>query len=214
MATVDSLGYPNKSHRKKVRLPEHSELLAEFFGIMMGDGGINNNWQANISINSITDAAYAIRIVEMIETLFKIRPSQFKRKERNCIRIVISSTTIVDFLVEHGLVRGNKLKNGLSIPSWILENPQYKAACLRGLMDTDGCLYTHKHSIAGQKYKNIGLCFSSYSTKLLYQVAIIFNGTNGTSIYLYRADAVTKYLDVFGTSNERISSVYEVWRRG
>lgn len=41
MADIDTLKYPKKSHRKEVILPKYSEDLAEFFGIMMGDGGIN-----------------------------------------------------------------------------------------------------------------------------------------------------------------------------
>ncbi|CAN5736640.1 hypothetical protein BH11PAT2_BH11PAT2_00030 [soil metagenome] len=53
MASVKSLKYPNKSHRKKVILPAESVKLAEFFGIMMGDGGINNDWQANITLKNI-----------------------------------------------------------------------------------------------------------------------------------------------------------------
>ena len=90
---------------------------------------------------------------------------------------------------------------------------------MRGLMDTDGCLFVHAHRVGGKSYKNIGLCFTSYSPKMLGQVAGVFEefgiiphiGTQGRSIYLYRADAVAKYLKVFGTSNKRISSLYEKW---
>ncbi len=35
----------------------------------------------------------------------------------------------------------------------------------------------------------------------------------GRAIYLYRADAVARYLSIFGTSNERIKSVFENWRK-
>jgi hypothetical protein len=38
----------------------------------------------------------------------------------------------------------------------------------------------------------------------------ITNG--GKNIYLYRADDIAKYLKVFGTSNDRISSVYKKWK--
>ncbi len=34
----------------------------------------------------------------------------------------------------------------------------------------------------------------------------------GQNIYLYREDAVQRYLKRFGTSNERISSVYRYWK--
>ncbi|MBA3788767.1 hypothetical protein H0X32_00010 [Patescibacteria group bacterium] len=133
---------------------------------------------------------------------------------------MLSSITLVDFLVANGLPRGHKLKNGLKIPEWILKNFDYRIACVRGLIDTDGCLFVHKHTVSSKEYKNIGLCFSSYSSILLIQVGNIFEefgiiphiSTDGRMIYLYKASAVAKYLEVFGTSNERISSVYERWR--
>ena len=35
----------------------------------------------------------------------------------------------------------------------------------------------------------------------------------GKEVYLYQEDSIVKYLDIFGTSNKRISSVYKKWRR-
>ncbi len=220
MSVDASLKYPKKSHRKAIRIPKHSREFAEFVGIMLGDGGINNPWQANITMNSVADAKYAFYVEKLIKKLFGIAPAVRKRKERDALVISAASTTLVDFLVEEGLPRGNKLKNGVKIPGWILQKRSYRIACVRGLMDTDGCLFINSHKINGKAYKNIGLCFTSYSSKMLGQVAAAFEefgiiphiGSQGRSIYLYRADAVAKYLKVFGTSNERISSLYEKWR--
>ena len=86
-------------------------------------------------------------------------------------------------------------------------------------MDADGCLYVPhvpRHMVGGKKYQNIGLCFTSFSHKLIEQVATIFeefgitphiSGT-GRNIYLYSEKVVARYMSVFGTSNERIRSVY------
>ncbi len=219
MPTDTSLKYPKKSHRKTVRIPRPSSSLAEFFGIMLGDGGINNLWQANITMNSIEDAEYSLYVQKLIQDLFGISSPIRKRKGRNAVVISAASTTLVNFLVEKGLPRGNKLAQGVCIPDWILEKCSYRVACVRGLMDTDGCLFIHSHKMGGKKYENIGLCFTSYSPKMLGQVAGVFEefgiiphiGSQGRSIYLYRADAVAKYLKVFGTSNRRISALYEKW---
>lgn len=216
MAASSSLSYPNKSHRKDVSLPSHCVELAEFFGIMMGDGGINNPWQANVTLNATADKHYAGYVARLCKSLFGIAPVMRKRKSSNAVVLQLSSTTIVDFLVENGLCRGNKLKQGLQIPQWILTNAEYRTACVRGLVDTDGCIYVHSHEVSKKRYRNIGLTFSSYSEKLLHQVARIFEEfgiiphitTRGTDIYLYRASAVARYLKVFGTSNERLLSVY------
>ena len=216
------LKYPKKSHRKVVIIPRPSINLAEFVGIMLGDGGINNPWQANITMNAIADAAYARYVEDLIIHLFGATPALRKRKRRNALVISLASTTIVDFLVSVGLPRGNKLKAGLKIPDWVLAKRAFRIACVRGLMDTDGCLYIHVHRIGKRVYRNIGLCFTSYSPILIGQVADLFEEFGimphisgaGRNIYLYQADAVAKYLKIFGTSNERIESVYTKWRGG
>ena len=214
------LTHPEKSHRKKVILPKYSVRLAEFFGIMCGDGGINNRWQANITLNSIKDKDYIDYVTILCRELFGIIPSIYKRKGKQAVVISIASTTIVDFLVENGLPRGNKIKNGLRIPQWVLDNKRYRIAYLRGLVDTDGCVFVHKHKVGRGTYQNIGLCFTSYSTNLLMQVARILEkfsiiphiSGHNRNIYLYREDMVARYLKIVGSSNSRIHSVYKKWR--
>lgn len=220
MPDIFSLKYPKKSHRKKVLLPSYSESLAEFFGIMIGDGGINNPWQANVTVNSVIDALYAKYISALCKKLFGIEPVIRKRKGKNTLVISLASTSVVDFLVSNGLPRGNKLKKGLRIPEWVLSKSSYRRACVRGLIDTDGCIFVHIHRVSGKIYKNIGLTFTSYSSELIFQVAEILEGfgimphisKRGRDIYLYQANLVAQYLKVFGTSNSRIKSVYEEWR--
>lgn len=217
MAEVSKLIYPNRSHRKKVTLPEPSIELAEFFGIMMGDGGINNDWQFNITLNALADAAYIPYVSQLIVRLFGVPAKEYKVKTRSAYRFIVSSVSVVDYLVKLGLIRGDKLRGGLAMPQWIRENSAYRIACVRGLMDTDGCLYIHKHMVARKEYNNIGLCFCSYSPVVISQVSSIFEefgiiphiSNHGRSIYLYKASAVKRYLEVFGTSNDRIRSVYE-----
>lgn len=220
MVLITKLAYPKKSHRKKVVLPKHSTQLAEFFGIMLGDGGINNPWQANITLNAVKDKKYAIYILKLCNDLFGITPAIRKRKEKQALVISLASTTVVDFLVEQGLPRGNKLKNGLRIPQWILHKREYRIACVRGLVDTDGCIFVHKHLVQAKFYENIGLCFTSYSPELIVHVANILEefsiiphiSGQGRNIYLYSENAISKYLRVFGSSNKRIHSVYKKWR--
>src|SRR5665811_87527 len=72
MSMDTSLKYPKKIHRKTIRTPKPSREFAEFIGIMLGDGGINNPWQANITMNSVADAKYAIYVEKLIQKLFGI----------------------------------------------------------------------------------------------------------------------------------------------
>ncbi|MEK7140843.1 MAG: hypothetical protein AAB815_03600 [Patescibacteria group bacterium] len=163
MVDIHTLKYPKKSHRKKVTLPKYSVYLAEFFGIMLGDGGINNPWQANITLNAVKDDEYAKYVFGLCKKLFGVEPAIRKRKTTNALVISLASMSVVNFLVVNGLPRGNKLKAGLKIPKWILRKRSYRKACIRGLVDTDGCMFVHVHRVRGKTYRNIGLSFTSYS---------------------------------------------------
>ncbi len=144
------------------------------------------------------------------------------RRTKQATVVSLASTTAVDFLVQKGLVRGNKLAQGLRIPHWILAEKRYKIACVRGLVDTDGCLILHRHSIRGKAYSNIYLSFSSGSQELLEQVAIVLLeagiephfASNGREVWLYSAKSIEKYMLKIGSSNNRLLRVYEDWRDG
>lgn len=217
---ISSLKYPRKSHRKVIRIPQESLELAELMGIEFGDGGINNNWQVVISVNSVADKEYAKYVANLFKRLFATDTKTRVRQSCNTIVIVATSTNLVDFLIEKGAIKGNKITKQINIPDWIKNNRQYERYFVRGLVDTDGCLFTHKHYIKGKLYFNIGFCFSSYSNKLLNSVYLILtkNGLKAHirkekhSIYLYSKQEVIKYLGIFGSSNPRIYKKFEKWK--
>jgi intein/homing endonuclease len=214
------LRYPNKSHRKVITLPPESTDLAELVGILFGDGGVGNNWQITVSLNSIADLEYSTHVYSLFGKLFHLKPSIRKRPNQNTLTIVCSSMNLLDFLISKGVVRGNKILQEFDIPEWIKTNSEYKKSFVRGLVDTDGCLYIHQHKVGGKLYKNLGLCFTSYSKRLLQSTASIFEEfrikpyiTNQhRNIYLYSYKAVLKYLDTFGSPNPRILRKYDEWR--
>ncbi|MFA5050915.1 MAG: LAGLIDADG family homing endonuclease [Patescibacteria group bacterium] len=217
--SVNLLKYPKKSHRKRIKIPKESVRLAELMGIEFGDGGIGNSWQIIITLNAEKDAKYARYVQRLILELFGINAAVRKRGERT-LQIVSSSTSLVDFLVKKGAIRGNKIKQHFDIPDWVRKNRKYEKAFVRGLVDTDGCLYIHRHTVKGVLYKNIGFCFTSGSRNLLNSVADIFREfgikphiTDGCRrIYLYDKDSVVKYLHTFGSVNPRISNLYKKWK--
>ncbi len=217
---MHELKYPKKSHRKKIDIPKESKDLAEFLGIEIGDGGINNGWQVVITLNSIKDREYSEYVSMLINMLFNIKVAARKRKNRNALLLVSSSTALVEFLIEKGAVKGNKIKQQIDIPKWIKGNPEYEKKFVRGLVDTDGCLYIHNHRVQGKKYRNIGFCFTSFSKKLTITVANILTKykieahieDNGRRLYIYNQKGIKRYLEVFGSSNPRILKKYDEWR--
>jgi hypothetical protein len=217
---LNSLNYPKKSHRKHIIFPDESVYLAEFFGILFGDGGIGNKWQFVISLNSEADLEYSEYVVKLIKFLFKIDVAVRKRPGQKCLLVVVSSISLIDFLLSKGAVYGNKVAKGFDIPKWILKNRDYHRCFVRGLMDTDGGFYTHSHRVGNRDYVNMGFCFASFSLNMTASVAQIFRKydinphieRNGTRICLYSIKAMSEYLRVFGSSNPRLYKKFEQWR--
>ena len=217
-AYLSTLKFPKKSHRKQIAIPSESLDLAELMGIAFGDGGINNSWQLVISLNSEADLKYSFYVKSLLEQLFKIEVVIRKRPRKKVLVLVCSSTDLVDFLVSKGSVRGNKVAQQIDVPGWIGQNEDFGKMFVRGLVDTDGCLYIHDHVVSGKRYKNLGFCFVSHSEPLIRSVAnilgmhgVVPHISYGKKIYLYSARQVEKYLDIFGTSNPRIWNKYQEW---
>lgn len=204
--------------RKKINIPRKDENLAELFGIIIGDGGLTYH-QITISLSSKTDREYAEWVTAFIKKILDIEVSKKDRK-RNVCQIVVSSVNLVEFLLKNGLSRGNKVKNQVDIPSWILENKNFKIACVRGLIDTDGCIYIDHHKYKERIYKNICLDFTSASPKLLNSAYKILNELNlGPKIYkksikIRKENNVKKYFKIIGSHNPKHVNKFKKFIKG
>ncbi len=201
--------------RKKIKYPEKSTRLAEFVGILLGDGGIHTNYQVVISFNPKEDLEYAKYVQKLVYELFSISSRIQIRKKYGTGDIIISGRNLVEFLQQTGIKKGNKITNGVDLPQWIWDSEDYKIACLRGLMDTDGCFYRHPYVINDKRYTYLKVCFTSYSPPLLESVTRILKdlklGPKNTAknrVYLYSQPQVHRYLKIVGTSNPRYFDMY------
>lgn len=193
---------------KPVSLPAKNLQLAEFIGIMLGDGGLSK-YQASITLHSVDEYEYGLYVRSLINKLFGIEPSVYYRKEIQAYSIVISRSKVVEYLCSLGLVIGNKVRQKANIPRWILDNQDFSLACLRGLMDTDGSVYIHKYQIHGKWYKYKKLCFSSACKELRDDVITILDRfgsratCSGTNVRVDSVDDVKKYMELIGTHNPK-----------
>ena len=192
--------------RKTIVKPKRSSSLAEFIGIVLGDGGVTDR-QVTITLNAVTDREYADFVVRVVSQLFGLTPSR-RTRENACV-IVMSRVELVEFLQNHGVVQGNKVRHQVDVPSWILEGPCYVKACLRGLMDTDGSVYSSHHTIGGTKYKHVCICFTNYSKPLLASVhrmlsELGYHPTRARNrVFLYRQQDIHRYFKEVGTQNPK-----------
>jgi len=128
-------------------------------------------------------------------------------KTTNGIHLVIYGKKIIEFVKKKGINSGNKKVNHQKIPDWILENKGYLAACLRGLIDTDGCIYY----ISKKTNKNLRISFTSYIPALMNDVRTSLIGLGfhpskvmrGEDICISSKEDVDKFLKEIGFSNDK-----------
>src|SRR3989344_1662288 len=147
------------------RKPRQSTDLAEFFGIMIGDGGMTD-YQIIITLHHTDDLAYSKFVIHLIKKLFDVSPKIYHRPKISVNNIAISRSRLIVYLKIFGLVTGNKIKQQLDIPDWIKNRAPFLKACIRGLVDTDGCIIRHKYAVNNKKYSYKKLSFTSMSKPL------------------------------------------------
>ena len=202
--------------RKKIKYPRKSALFAEFIGIMLGDGGMSNDHQITVSFNGEKDRYYALYIQRIIEDLFGISSTRRIRIEENRADIIVTGKSLIEFLEKMGIKKGNKVKNQVDVPEWIFERKEYQVSCLRGLFDTDGCVYQHIYEVKGKQYRYVKMCFRNYSTPILESFKKMLNNLNFNAkldnrqkaVYLHSPREVKKYISKIGTNNPRYKERY------
>lgn len=203
--------------KKEITEPRQNEQFAELVGILIGDGSVTR-YQVSIATSSLVDYKYSLFTAELIEKLFGIKPTVSKRKGMNCITIVASSVNLVEFLKQNGVLQGHKLRQNLNIPAWILSDRSYEIACLRGIFDTDGCIFQETHKIKGKTYSYSRLSFvsmSSYLRETIHEILSELEFTpkirNNRSVNLENPADIAAYFRIVGTSNPKHASRFQAF---
>ncbi len=193
---------------KDILVPEASETLAEFMGIMMGDGTVAP-YHIAIALHSVDDRAYADYVSDLIFNLFGVKPKIYKRNECRAINVVVARKQLVELLQDLGLPKGNKITQGISIPDWILQNEIYSRACVRGLVDTDGSVFNHRYNSKGKRYSYKKLAFTSASENLRNDVVGIMLDNDikpscyGTNVRIETKSGMQRYMGIIGSHNPK-----------
>lgn len=212
----------NLNGLNQISLPKNSLALAEFVGIMLGDGHVSKYF-VGISLNSIADAEYIKYVAGLSKKLFPEAPiSIMPKKTQNCTSIQISSRIIADFLKSMDLMPRKK-----KVASWILENESYTKACTKGLIDTEGSIsfkiYKSRRGISVYKQLN----FRNYNQNLMHFVRDTLQtlGMRPTktlkhSLYLSDHEGIERYGQIIGFGNKKLLerslvvdyTSYQKWR--
>lgn len=190
--------------------PNYSAEIAEIVGAILGDGCITYN-QVHITLNSKLDIRYAHYLQDQIQSLFGYLPSILKRKECNAVNVVITGVNFISYLTYIGLYVGDKVKQQVDVPDWIKNDQLFSRWCVRGLIDTDGGIFTNSYVINGKSYVYPKTNFTNASQPLLNFVynTLSKNGFHPNNrqprkIWLYSQVESKRYLEIIGSSNERL----------
>lgn len=202
---------------KKFKKPALSENLAEFIGIVLGDGCITKN-QITITLHSKDDKEYGKFVVTLIEKLFDVPVGIYYCKGDLAVNFSISRSELVKFCCEElGLKKGNKIRQQVDIPVWVKKNKKFSIACVRGLFDTDGCVFNHHYKVNGKYYNYKKISFTSHSIPLLQSAFKILVGIgikarvtkSGKDIRIDGQSDVKKYFELIGSNNPKYLKKYQ-----
>lgn len=187
--------------------------LAEIIGILLGDGGIHldkhKKYQTHIAFNKL-EIQYLNYVKELMENYF--HPYRFYIIEIKCEHLLRNiSVHLAAHLLKKGLKVGDKIKSKVIIPDWIFANETLLMRCIRGLFDTDGCVYRKYANYAQIQFK-----FASYP--LIYSIrrALILLGFHPTKIeseinrefvhwkfYVIRQTSIERFFRTIKPKNEK-----------
>jgi len=200
--------------KKKYLFPkQYNEELAEFTGVVLGDGGLTTG-QLQITLNSLKDKEYAFFLGGIGKRLFGEEPKIYNRKSQNAVCLYYNGELLSKYLVKIGLKVGNKVKLQVDVPSWIKSKKNYRVVCLRGLMDTDGGIFIHKYKVNKKQYSYKKICFTNRSLPLLIFVKEtleklgftpkLITKVENKKVWLYNEQEVKNYMRIVGSHNERL----------
>lgn len=182
-ARLRRLGIPTipekKAHylhtRHDTRIPDHySDDLAEFFGIMLGDGCLNPT-QIMVTLGT-KELAYAHYVAKLIKKIFGALPKISLYKDYKTV--YLGCVALVRWLKREGLVF-NKVRSQVDVPIWIFTKESFMRRFVRGFFDTDGSVYRLRYGIQ--------VSFTNHSRPLLKSLQYLCE-TLG-----YRVSAIGQY---------------------
>ncbi|MFA6393028.1 MAG: LAGLIDADG family homing endonuclease [Candidatus Paceibacterota bacterium] len=199
---IKTTPYLKKNYLKKrnnIKIPnKYSEDLAEFFGIMLGDGHISH-FQIVVSLGN-KEEKYAKHVSLLIKKIFKT-DAKISLRKTGYRDVYLGSVDLTSWLFKKGLV-SNKVKSQVNVPSWIFNKDEFIRAFLRGFFDTDGSVYKLKYGIQ--------ISFCNRSLPILKSLQIMLkrlrynpSSISGYNLYLTRRKDVKRFFEEIKPSNNK-----------
>lgn len=200
IASIPSKKLKYRNIRHDITIPQSFSVeLAEFAGIMLGDGHISPT-QVVVSFDS-NELEYVGYVSNLASRLFGVQGRYIKRKNSAAYDLYIGSTVLVRFFRDMGLV-SNKVQAQVDVPTWIKQNSTYQQAALRGLFDTDGSVYKLRFGFQMNFCNNSKPLLTS-TRNMLIELGFHPSRISINKIYLTRISELQRYGCEIGFSNKK-----------
>lgn len=195
-----------------------NEEICEFVGAFIGDGYLSRYGKEGIVVgiagNASLDGEYLKEhLTGLIQKYFPlVRPSFCYRRDENTLQLRFYSKELSGFLISLGFSPGIKTRT-IKIPSSIEQDKILLYATIRGIFDTDGCLFFDRRTRYKTPYPRIVIQIASIPliTQLEKHLSADFSlyvdksnrdGKRNT-LEIYGHKQLQRFLKLIGFSNKR-----------
>ena len=189
------------------------EDLAEIIGIILGDGCLyldkKHKYHTIISFN-LNEEQYLLHVKALMEIYFQGYKFYTTRCHHEFLLRNVS-VKVGQYLLDVGLHVGDKIKAKSDVPPWILTNDIYVERFMKGLFDTDGCVYRKYDAYAQLQFK-FGSEIITKSThdillRLRYRPTRVQREPNhqftGWKVYLSRQPEIERFFNTIQPANQK-----------
>lgn len=185
--------------RNDIIIPKkYNENVAEFVGILLGDGHLTPT-QVTITLGK-KECKYARYTLQLINKIFGIWPKKIIDKEGDTT-IYFGSTKAVRWFLGMGLCF-NKKHAQVNVPEWVFRNKKFVRAVLRGLFDTDGSVYKLKYGVQ-ISFCNMSIPLLESVKKMLVLCGLNPSRVSSNKVYITRKADLGKFLKEIGFANPK-----------
>ncbi len=200
------LGYCNK--RNDINVPKkRSEDLAEFFGVMLGDGKLSPT-QVIVTLGN-KEKDYVLYVQNKMYKLFNALP-KISIRRLGYHDIYLGSVELSRWLRKEGLVY-NKVKSQVNAPKWIFSDKKYCEAFLRGFFDTDGSVYELKFGIQ-ISLTNRSLPLLKSLQKMLFKLQYKASSISSYKVYITKKEDIVRFFRDIKPKNAKHLSRFEYFK--
>ena len=183
--------------------PQLNKEICELIGAFIGDGYLGNygkyksQYLLGFSGDKILDEDYFKNyLAPLIKRNFpSSHPKLYYRKDEGTIVLRLYSKEIHAFFIKLGFNNGIKSRI-IRIPDKILTNKNFMNSTVRGIFDTDGCVFFDKRKLYTKPYPRITL--QSSSIQLLIQLESYLSRYFKLYLNKNNRDGYRNYIEIYG----------------